>query len=246
MDLPVLKAAQVMAPHGFTTRAGGVSDGAFRTLNVSYTVGDAPAHVDENVRRVLALAGSSSLVTAAQVHGDRVVRVARADADVGEADALWTDVPGLMVGVRVADCVPIILADPLSGAVGVVHSGWRGTIARIAAKAVGELQRADAWSPRAVAAIGPCIRACCYEVSEELAERFVSMFGLSVVQGRGGAPRLDLVACVAQSLAEAGVAPERIEPIGGCTACDARFFSHRRDAGRTGRQLAFAVCRGRW
>jgi YfiH family protein len=138
----------------------------------------------------------------------------------------------------VADCVPVLLADPETGAVAAVHAGWRGTLARAAAEGVRALRREAGAAPeRLLAAVGPSIGPCCYEVSPELAARFRAELG-PVVREDGGV-RLDLWAANRRVLEEAGLPAARIEVLGLCTACDGRFFSHRRDAGRTGRQVAF-------
>jgi YfiH family protein len=240
---PWLTSTRLPVPHGFTTREGGVSEGPFASLNLSFAVGDARAAVEENARRLVRTAGlTRGLATVSQVHGDRVFE-ACAGADpltpLGEADALICGEPGAAIGVRIADCVPILLRDPQTGWVAAVHSGWRGTDLEISARAVEALLSKGARAERLVAAIGPSIRACCYEVSEELASRFTAKFGVGVVTRPAGKPHLDLVAAIEQSLARAGVRAENVERVAPCASCDARFFSHRRDHGRTGRMLAF-------
>jgi len=246
--------------HGFSVRAGGVSTGPFSSLNLSVSVGDDEAAVRENhelLRRAAGLRGH--IATAHQVHGDRVV-VARmqevfpASAPAGAAadgaaitaaDALLALEDGA-VGVRVADCVPILIAAGATAAA--VHSGWRGTRLLIAARAVRALQHAAGADPaRMLAAIGPCIGRCCYEVSPELAAAFRAQFGAEAADDPAlvAKPHLDLRACVEKSLSQAGIPLERIEQVAGCTSCDkSAFFSHRRDNGRTGRHLAFIEPRG--
>ena len=121
-----------------------------------------------------------------------------------------------------------------------VHSGWRGTAGRIAEAAVATLAQAGAAPATLRAAIGPCIGVCCYEVGEDLAERFTDAFGTEVVRRDGPRAHLDLRLAVRRTLEQAGVAGAHIEDVPGCNACDARrFFSHRRDRGGTGRHLAF-------
>lgn len=232
-------------PHGFSTRFGGVSEGAFASLNLSASVGDGRENVEENLRRLYRVGGISGVATAAQVHGDRVLDAppdARdALASVGEADALWTSQPGQAVGVRTADCVPLLLVDPDARQVAAVHSGWRGTDLRIAARAVERLVRGGARPERILAAIGPCIRGCCYEVSDDLADRFRRGFGEGAVIRGAGQPKLDLVAAIETTLRAAGV--REIDRVAPCTHCDGEaFFSHRRDRGRTGRHLSFVAC----
>lgn len=225
-------------PHGFTTRAGGASPAPWDGLNLGGAVGDAPERVAENWRRLEAETGLR-FARVRQVHGARVVRADTAGAPAEEADAVVSLRPGVAACVSVADCVPVLLADPVTGAVAAVHAGWRGTLARAAAEGVRALAReAGAPPERLLAAVGPSIGPCCYEVSPELAERFRAELG-PVASGEG-TPRLDLWAANRRVLEEAGLPPGRIEVLGRCTACERElFFSHRRDAGRTGRQAAF-------
>lgn len=262
--------------HGFSTREGGVSTGPFASLNVSRTVGDDPAHVAENLARLAKAAGlargPAAFATAFQVHGDRVLRArweggaaafdellpeseARAEvsgerlAQAGppHADAVVSLEPGLAATVRVADCTPILLHDPKSGAVAAVHSGWRGTRLRIAARGARALAAAAGTRPQdLVAAIGPCIGRCCYEVSADLAVLFREAFGPAAADDPAPSkPHLDLRYCIERALLDAGLKPEAVEQVPGCTSCEAeRFFSHRRDRGLSGRQLAFVAPRG--
>ena len=240
----------IPVPHGFSVRHGGVSEGPYASLNLGYSVGDDPARVTENLRRLARKAGlpASALATISQVHGDRVLRAeAMPEGDeplppIGEADALWTDAPGVAVGVKTADCVPILISDREGRRVAAVHSGWRGTELKIAARAVETLVENGARADQLVAAVGPCIQACCYEVSEDLASRFGAAFGEEVIERSGSKPHLDLSRAVRQTLREAGLSDERIDVLPHCTACDAtKFFSHRRDRGQSGRQLSFVV-----
>jgi YfiH family protein len=230
-------------PHGFTTRDGGVSAPPWDTLNLGGRVGDDPASVAENWRR---LEGATGLGFARvrQVHGARVVRAERAGSPAEEADAVVSAARGVAACVSIADCVPVLLADPSTGAVAAVHAGWRGTLARAAAEGVAALAGgAGASAEGLLAALGPSIGPCCYEVSPELAARFRADLGPAAVV-EGARPRLDLWSANALVLAAAGLRPERIDVVGRCTACERElFFSHRRDAGRTGRQAAFIAPR---
>ncbi len=216
-------------PHGFTTRGGGV--------------GDDPAAVAENWARLERETGLR-FARVRQVHGARAVRADAPTAPADEADVVVTRAPGVAACVSVADCVPILLADPETGAVAAVHAGWRGTIARAAAEGVRALAReAGAPASRLLAVVGPSIGPCCYEVSPELAARFREELGAGTVRD-GERPRLDLWRANLAVLEAAGVAAERIELLARCTGCERdRFFSHRRDAGRTGRQVAFIAPR---
>jgi YfiH family protein len=164
-----------------------------------------------------------------------------------EADAVVALEPGIAAAVRVADCVPVLLFAPERGVGVAVHSGWKGTRLSIAARGVRALQHVAGADPKNVlAAIGPSIGRCCYEVSPDLADLFRSLFGPDAADdpSRVDRPHLDLRRCVEGALLSAGVRPERIEQVAGCTSCDrSAFFSHRRDQGRTGRHMAFIASR---
>jgi YfiH family protein len=247
-----------------------VSRAPYESLNLGGGVGDDPAAVDENLRRLAAAAGLSgpdAFVSAHQVHGDRVIAAARgspprevlaptapapgdAENDVDSAvraDAVVSLDAGAAAAVRVADCVPVLLYAPDVGLAAAVHSGWRGSRAAIAARGVRALQLVAGADPaRIVAAIGPCIERCCYEVGADLASSFRDQYGPGAAEDPATTkkPHLDLRFCVESALRSAGVGKERIEHAGGCTSCDiSAFFSHRRDRGSTGRHLAFIASR---
>lgn len=242
MALEVMRAAGLDVPHGFSTRSGGVSGGVYASLNLGSHVGDDRASVDENRARFLAATGARALALLDQVHGDRIVEIAAAAgiSGHGEADASWTASPGVALGIGIADCLPIVLHAPDLGAVGAAHAGWRGADLRIGAKLVKALEARGAAPGKMKAVLGPCIRRCCYEVSPELAQRFEASFGASVVDLAGPHPHLDLAAASRVALREAGIVDEAIIDTGFCTSCEReRFFSHRRDRGKTGRMLAF-------
>lgn len=239
-------------PHGFSLRTGGVSEGAFSSLNLSTAVGDAAQAVEQNLARLAEAGGVRGFATAHQVHGDRVLGAtgaglrevfAATEPQPDGADAVLALEPGVAAGVRVADCVPVLLFDEEQRVAAAVHSGWKGTRLQIAARGVRALQHAAGTDPgRVLAAIGPCIGRCCYEVSPELALLFRGLFGPDAADDPAGNPKphLDLRYCVESSLKASGVPHDRIEQVAGCTSCDSTaFFSHRRDKGRTGRHLAF-------
>ena len=178
--LPLLVAPGLDAfRHGFTTRAGGVSRAPFDSLNLGGKWGDRPDDVYENYRRLLAVAGVRRMYRVSQVHGVRVVRVGRGDAldemAATPADGLCTDEPGLGVAVHVADCTPILLACPRTGAVAALHAGWRGTAAGMAKAGVATMVTHFGCHPHELrAALGPCIGACCCEVGPEVVAAFVA------------------------------------------------------------------------
>ncbi len=243
--------------HGFSLRTGGVSHGPFMSLNLGKAVGDDPADVDENLRRFCADVGveRASLATVSQVHGNRVV-VARSAGwfDLSgkplsgaiEADAVIA-LEGRTAGVRVADCVPILVQDVETGVAAAIHAGWRGTIARIVPLTLEAMQQQFGSRTESLrTAVGPSIGPCCFEVGEEVAQRFASEpgFGPSLVDRTRATPHVDLVAANAGLMRSAGISPRHIDVVAPCTVCAwGRFFSHRRDAGRTGRHLALVRSR---
>jgi polyphenol oxidase len=219
----------------FTTRVGGVSEGPFASLNLGRKSGDDPERADENRRIACEAIGADveQLALNFQVHSARVLRAAPAMR--GEhADGLWTVEPGLPILAMSADCLPIVLARSGKPGVAVLHAGWRGLLAGIVAAG-----REALGGGELAAAVGPAIGPCCYEVGEEVAAPFRERFGDDVVQQS----RLDLWTSAERALRAAGVA--RVDRFDRCTACEPEmFFSHRRDAGVTGRQGVIAYVAG--
>lgn len=240
--------------HGFSARQGGVSPAPFDTLNMALHVGDDPAHVWENRRRYLAALGldAERICTIRQVHGTEIVRAFRRDAGRGardyadalaDADAVVTNDSGVTLLLCYADCVPVLLYDPVHNAAGLVHAGWKGTVQRIAAKTVKRMGEEFGTSPSEVlAGIGPSIGAGCYTVGAEVAERFRAEFSAhaaELVQVQDEEIHLDLWAANSIQLVEAGVLADNIDRAGICTSCDRSFFySYRAAGGRTGRLAA--------
>jgi hypothetical protein len=227
-------------PHGFSTRRGGASDPPFDSLNLGLAVGDDPAKVEENWRR-LGQATGLEFARVRQVHGSRVVAAERGGPPREEADAVVSAAPGVAACVSVADCAPILLADPRSGAVAAVHAGWRGTLARAAEHAVRALEARHGSRPgELLAVVGPAIGPCCYEVARELAERFRDEVGPDCANPSPSQPRVDLWLANETVLRRAGLERRHVQVLRRCTSCeDGWFFSHRRDGGRTGRQVGF-------
>ena len=218
----------------FSTREGGVSEGPYASLNLGRATADEPERVDENRRRLCAEVGAQpeALAMNYQHHSADVLR-ARAGSRGERADGLWTEERGLPVLALAADCLPIALAraNGAKPAVAVLHAGWRGLVAGIAAEGVKTLG-----GGLVVALIGPDIGPCCYEVGEEVAAPFRRAFGMGLY--RDG--KLDLWGAAERALRAAGVA--RVDRVDLCTACNPdRFFSHRRDDGLTGRQGVLGV-----
>lgn len=235
--------------HGFTTRVGGVSEGFYASLNLGLSSGDAREAVEANRDLVLGRLGVPRARVCAfdQVHGKRVL-VGSPSWFEHEADAAVSDDPGLLLVVSGADCPPILFFDPASGAVGAAHAGWRGTLAGVAGEVVHALRREYGADPGDLSVvIGPGIGACCYEVSSDVAGSFTAAgFGEAcLVQGGGERPHLDLVRANREVLERAGVDPEHVQSLDACTSClPELYFSHRRDAGKTGRQWGYVRATG--
>lgn len=209
----------------FFTRLGGVSKQPFDSLNVSVKVGDDRRSVEENLSRIKNVIGGGSSAWVRQVAGDKVVKVDE-PGFAGEADAIITGAKDLPLVVAVADCVPVALVG--KDGVGMVHSGWRGTLSGVSGKAAAIMGDSNVQ-----AYIGPCIRRCCYEVSREMAGDFSGKYGPEVVDGR----YLSLPAAITRDLRESGV--EEVHDTGLCTACNTDlFYSHRKEKPTTGRSLA--------
>ena len=213
----------------FSTREGGVSEGPFASLNLGRATGDEPERVNENRRRLCAEVGAEpdALAMNYQHHSADVLR-ARPGSRGARGDGIWTDERGLPVLALAADCLPIALAraNGSGPALALLHAGWRGLLEGIVPAGVSAL------GGSAVAAVvGPAIGPCCYEVREDVADGFRRAFGFGLY--RDG--RLDLWSAAERALRAAGCV--RVDRLDLCTACSpARFFSHRRDAGLTGRQ----------
>jgi YfiH family protein len=175
------------------------------------------------------------LATLRQIHSDIVVYADRSGC-LGEGDALLSDTPGLQIGVKTADCLPILLVDERHRTVAAVHAGWRGTVSRVAISTLRAMS--TSWNTRPQdlhAAIGPGIGKCCFEVGPEVAVQF----GQPVAR-----THIDLATANRRQLIEAGLAPERIYSSGLCTFCDRdRFHSFRRDREKAGRMMSFASVR---
>jgi YfiH family protein len=236
LESPLLRGAGFR--HGFSTRPLDFRPGA----------SDLAAH-EESLALVLRMP-AARLYRVSQVHGARAIVVGGAAAGdpstvaAEQADALLTRQADTAVMVRVADCVPILLADSKTGAVAAVHAGWRGLVAGVVANAIAEGVRAGARFD--LAAIGPCIGACCFEVSDDVADQIAaaSTAEAKVAQAAGHKPHADLRAAARAQLVAQGLHNTHIDDVAGCTRCDAElFFSHRRDAAESGRQVGVIATR---
>lgn len=240
--------------HGFATRKGGVSEGAYATLNCGGS-GDMRENVLSNRKDLCQALGLDphKLVCLHQVHGIEVVRVgpggytpSERSAVLKEGDALITREVDLPLAIMTADCLPIILVDPVSPAVGIVHAGWRGTLQDILPRAVREMERTlGSLLPNLWAGIGPGIAPCCYEVGEEVAGPFRERYPgwrAWLWPGREGRYRLDLARANLLQLKELGIPEQQIGLVGRCTCCHpSLFFSHRREHGKTGRMMSLVA-----
>lgn len=253
---------------GFTTRIGGVSAAPRDSLNTALHVGDDAEDVVRNRRRVAEALGweFSAWTCAEQVHGNRVHVVTAADKGSGrldrasaiqEADALVANEPGVLLVMYFADCVPLYFYDPESGAVGLAHAGWKGTVLDVAAETVRTMGERFGSRPEALlGAIGPSIGACCYEVDEAVLKHvrpLAEAAGAGAADGGSafhtptgnGRARLDLKEMNRHLMIKAGILPSRIELTTWCTGCRTDlFFSHRTENGATGRMMSWLGKKG--
>lgn len=265
--------------HAFSTRPGGVSRSyGGNALNLGFTKQDSRATVERNRELFLKELGVANgrshwpLVALRQIHSDLIHRVDGVPAQPLAGDGLVTDTPGLVLAVQTADCLPIILVDKKRRAAGVFHAGWRGTVKRIAEKGVGEMRKHFGSDPRnLVAAIGPGVQQCCYDVGEEVRtkfemqftyaeslfrevkesdpvrEKYPMLFLTSRAPGHSELPVklfLDLVEANRRQLLDAGVLAKNIDTAAPCTACHTELlFSFRAEKGVTGRMMGAAGIR---
>ena len=248
-------AENISAPHGFTTRFGGVSSGYLDSLNIGTRRGDDPQNVLKNYEILGQELGfvPEELVLTRQTHTDIVLAVDESHKgsglflpDLPECDGLITNTPGVGLVVFTADCTPILLWDKLTGAVGAVHAGWRGTAAQIGAKAVKMMEEHYGSRPEDIcAAIGPNIGPCCFETDADVPEAMIAAFGEEAkehIRQKGEKYYVNLKELNALSLRRAGV--QSIEISKECTACRPdKFWSHRRVGSERGSQGAIIVCR---
>lgn len=245
-----------MVIQGFSTKLGGVSQGKFATLNFTFTRGDNPDHVMENYRRMAAVLGvdEKRMVLSYQTHTTNIRLVTEEDAGKGigkerdykDIDGLITNVPGITLVTFFADCVPLYFLDPVHKAIGLSHSGWRGTVSRMGAVTIDKMK--EAFGTRAedlLVCIGPSICGDCYEVGEEVALEFKKAFAKEnwnqiLREKDNGKFLLDLWKANEILLKEAGVKPEHIQTTDICTHCNSDYlFSHRTCGNERGNLAAF-------
>ncbi len=250
---PQILAAAGVSVQGFTTRHEGVSRPPYNSLNLGSNTLDSPHNVEGN-RSLLARAFGTrldQLVTVNQVHGVDILAIDAPNPDYAhflklQCDGIITNQPGVMIGICVADCLPVLLLDPVKKVVAALHAGWKGTAAEISRKGVESLVSLFGSQPADIlAAVGPGIGPCCYEVDEPVLDAFRK-------QGSGyerfarpkekGKWELDLAAANVQQLRGAGIEEKHIESTELCVSCNQeQFFSYRRDGGDTGRQMGFIM-----
>ena len=258
--LPLLYFPLLLAHTGvkncFTTREGGCSTGMFRSLNLSFTRGDDPQAVTENYRRVAEAMGGtlSDIVCSDQTHTTNVRRVDRSCGGYGvtkerpytDVDGLVTDEPGLILATFYADCVPLYFVDPIHHAIGLSHSGWRGTVGRMGQHTIEVMRREFHSDPGEIlAAVGPSICQDCYEVSEDVILEFQKYYREDCqselyYRKENGKYQLNLWRANEIVMEEAGILPENIHTTQWCTCCNPELlYSHRASKGKRGNLAAF-------
>ena len=242
--------------HGFSTRKGGVSTGIFSSMNLNFKRGDDPDAVLENYRRMAAALNMrvEDMVLSDQTHTTNVRVITEEDRgkgilrpqDYSDVDGMITNVPGIVLVTSYADCVPLYFVDPVRKAIGLSHSGWKGTVGHIGQKAVEKMHEVYGSEPKdIVAAIGPSICQSCYEVSDDVAEAFRANFtadeAADILLDKGnGKYQLDLWKANWYVLTDAGILPEHLSVTDLCTACHPDLlWSHRKTNGQRGGLAAF-------
>lgn len=255
LEYPMLTETGIVK-HGFSTRLGGVSKDCFSTMNLSFTRGDAEEDVRENYRRITAAMGvkCEDLVFSQQTHTTNVRVVKEEDRGMGftrkleytDVDGLVTNVPGICLVTFYADCVPLYFVDPVKKAIGLSHSGWRGTVGKIGKVTVEKMQEEYGSNPEdIIAAIGPSICQDCYEVSQEVIEQFQEHFAEEdwpslFYKKENGKYQLNLWKANELIFKEAGILPEHIAVTNVCTHCNSEvLYSHRRTGNQRGNLAAF-------
>lgn len=243
--------------HLFTTRAGGVSQGIYESLNLSFSRGDDAAAVFENYRRVAEALQTTpeAIVTSDQTHTTNVRYVGKEDQGKGiiyprdytDVDGMITNEPGVVLATFYADCVPLYFVDPVHHAIGLSHSGWRGTVERMGAVTIQKMMQHFGTDPKdLLCAIGPSICQSCYEVSDDVAKAFMQAFSDHIPQileeKKNGKYQLDLWKSNEIVMREAGVLKEHLAVTNICTCCnDKQLFSHRASKGKRGNLGAFLM-----
>ena len=250
---PVTMGLSKVSAQGFTTRHEGVSRAPYNSLNLGANTFDSPHNVQGN-RSLLARSFGikiEKLVMVNQCHGTDILVIDEPNPDYAhfhklQCDGIVTNQPGVMIAVGVADCLPLLLLDPVKGVVAALHAGWQGTAGNIAAKGVATLVKIfDSNADDILAALGPAIRSCCYEVDEPVMKAFAASgadWSVCAAENGNGKWKLDLAAANREQLLAAGISDRNIEMTPQCVCCQHDwFFSYRRDEGETGRQAGFIM-----
>ena len=255
LEYPLLKNTGIVK-HGFSTRLGGLSKGCYESLNLGFNRGDDKVLVQENFRRMGAAIGVSceDMVFSAQTHTDHIHVVSESDRGMGsvrpleyqDVDGLVTDIPGICLVTFYADCVPLYFVDPVKKVIGLSHSGWRGTVAKIGQRTIQLMQERFGSNPQDIlATTGPSICMDCYEVSEDVIEQFRQHFAKEYweelfYQKSNGKYQLNLWKANEFIFREAGIQPEHMAISNLCTFCNSDIlYSHRRSGNERGNLAAF-------
>ena len=253
LSYPLLEQTGIVK-HGFSTRLGGVSEGIYSSMNLSFTQGDTVENVQENYRRMASAIGvkEESLVRARQTHTTNVHKVTLENKkeELQDIDGLITNVPGICLATTYADCVPLYFVDPVHKAIGLSHSGWRGTVGKMGKETLRRMKEEyGTKAENVIAAIGPSICQDCYEVSEDVIDKFKEAFDTvhwkdlfyqKECQKQDKKFQLNLWKANEIILLEAGVLRENIAITNVCTCCNSEIlFSHRASKGKRGALAAF-------
>lgn len=255
LEYPFLRETGIVK-HGFSTRLGGVSQGYFSSMNLSFDRGDDPAAVLENFRRIGAAIGvkCEDMVLAKQTHTTNIRVVTEEDRGKGvlkerdytDVDGLVINIPGICLVTSYADCVPLFFVDPVRRVIGLSHSGWRGTVGKIGKRTVETMREVYGCRPEDIlAAVGPSVCVDCYEVSKDVADRFREAFEERLwpdlfYEKPDGKYQLNLWKANELIFREAGIVPEHIAVTNLCTHCNSRMlYSHRTAGDKRGNMCAF-------
>ena len=236
--------SRLMAQNGFSAifslRSGGISPPPFHSLNLGSGLGDTSANVEANLKRLMKAAAMKQPHQSIQVHGCQILMC----SGFGyyhdtQADILISPSGGALA-VRIADCLPILLADVQTGMTAAIHAGWRGTVANVACKAVAKMVNLGANPDHMLAMLGPCIGTCCFVIDDKTGRLLAGCAsGAANFVTTSSSCRADLREINTLQLRQAGILAEHIEAWDSCTCCDeSNFYSYRRDGGKTGRHLA--------
>lgn len=256
-EITYITSSCISAIHAFTTRTGGISSGIYTSLNLGENTGDTHDNVSENYRRICSALSIpiENLVFSRQVHGTDIREAHYSDTHTlfsvipYEADGLVTNEPDLPLVIFTADCIPLLLHDPVLGVISAVHCGWRGTVGNIAGRAVQKMQELYGCNPKNIhAAIGPGISLCCFETGDDVANAVYDILHKDAdgfVFPKGEKFMVDLKGINRRLLEISGVLSENIDISDECTMCShEKYWSHRYTKGRRGSQASIIMLKG--